>query len=329
VRIQIENGKSPDKSLQQADWGKAPGWIVIGGNKLDRGFTVHNLAVTYMPRNASTNADTLQQRGRFFGYKKSYAELLRGWFSNDSEEMFTDYVVHETLMRSHLKELDESDTDVKIWRRKFILPNSLNPTRAQVIAILTNEWRLGQGFVFTQRRLFDSSVATGYLDSYSLIEDLHKRSSPVPTDTRTMKKNHYVECPAIEILDVLQEWVAHPDERKLLSDLSTTLKNFDQNRELVAHIFFMDNLELRERGVSYDNDPSLPMGDWTIGNLFAGKQHTGAMYIGDTAMKSDTGITIQIHRIHPRGTRPGHEALAITLAGGRDLNYKVLEETGF
>lgn len=329
VRIQIENGKSPDKSLQQSDWGKAPGWIVIGGNKLDRGFTVQNLAVTYMPRNASSNADTLQQRGRFFGYKKAYNELLRGWFSNDSEEMFTDYVLHETLMRSHLKELDDSDTDVKIWRRKFILPNSLNPTRAQVIAILTNEWRLGQGFVFTQRRLFDSSVATGYFDSYSLIEDLHKRSSPVLADTRTTKKNHYVECPAIEILDVLQEWVAHPDERKLLSDLSSTLKNFDKNRELVAHIFFMDNLELRERSVSYDNNASLPRNDWTIGNLFAGKQHVGAMYIGDTAMKSDTGITIQIHRIHPRGTRSGHEALAIALAGGKDLNFKVLEETGF
>lgn len=328
VRIQIENGNSPDKSLQPGDWGKAPGWIVIGGNKLDRGFTVQNLAVTYMPRNASSNADTLQQRGRFFGYKKSYSELLRGWFSNDTEEMFTDYVVHETLMRSHLRELDESDTDVRMWRRKFVLPNALNPTRAQVVAILTNEWHLGQGFVFTQRRLFDSSVSTGYFDSYSLIEELHKNSQPVSSDTRQGKKNYYVECPAIAILSVLKEWVAHPEERKILSDLALTLENFDKNRELIAHIYFMDNLEVRERSVSYDNDPNLPKSDWTIGNLFAGKQHSGAMYIGDTAMKSDTGITVQIHKIHPRDTSPGHVALAVAIAGGRDLDYKVIEEIG-
>jgi hypothetical protein len=91
----------------------------------------------------------------------------------------------------------------------------------------------------------------------------------------------------------------------------------------------MDNLELRERSVSYDNDPDLPMRDWTIGNLFAGKQYTGAMYVGDTAMKSDTGITIQVHRIHPKGTRNEHEALVLAIAGGKDLNYKVLEEAGF
>lgn len=327
VRIQVENGKSADKSLQNSDWGKAPGWIVIGGNKLDRGFTIQNLAVTYMPRNSSANADTLQQRGRFFGYKRQYKALLRGWFSNDTEEMFTDYVVHESLMRSHLKELDENDTDVRIWRRKFILPNNLNPTRNQVIAILTNEWRLGQGFVFTQRKIFDSSVATGYFDSYSLIENLHKMARPVSSDTRTSKKNFYVECPASEILDALQEWVAHPAERRILNDLASTLKNFDSNRELIAHIYFMDNLELRERSVSFDNDSDLPMRDWTIGNLFAGKQNTGAMYVGDTAMKSGTGITIQVHRIHPRGTRDGHEALVLAIAGGSDLDYKVLEET--
>ena len=91
----------------------------------------------------------------------------------------------------------------------------------------------------------------------------------------------------------------------------------------------MDNLETRERGLSFDHDPDLPQNEWKIGNLFAGKQHTGAMYIGDTAMKSATGITIQFHKIHPRGTRNGHETLAIAIARGKDLDYKVLEEAGF
>jgi hypothetical protein len=326
VRIQVENGSSSDKSIQPEDWAKAPGWIVIGGNKLDRGFTVEQLAVTYMPRNASLNADTLQQRGRFFGYKKSYIDLLRGWFSTASEEMFTDYVVHEKLMRSHLRELDESDADVKLWRRKFVLPNNLKPTRDQVVAILTNEWRLGQGFVFSQRRLYDTSVATGFLDSYSLIEGLHRNAKPVPDDQRVDKKNTYTTCSAREILTILQDWVAHPEDRKTLTDLVTTLQHFDENRELLAHVYFMDNLQVRERGSAFDNDPVLNQRDWRVGNLFAGKQHSGAMYPGDTSMKSTSGITVQIHRIHPRELPQGQDALAVALAGGSDLDFKVLEE---
>jgi Z1 domain len=326
VRIQVENGASTNKSIQPEDWGKAPGWVVIGGNKLDRGFTVEQLAVTYMPRTASLNADTLQQRGRFFGYKKSYVDLLRGWFSTASEEMFTDYVVHEKLMRSHLRELDESDADVKLWRRKFVLPNNLRPTRDQVIAILTNEWRLGQGFVFSQRRLYDSSVSIGFLDSYSLIEELHLGAEPVPDDQRRDKRNYYISCSAHHILTVLQDWVAHPEDRKILSELVSTLQHFDDNRELLAHVYFMDNLQVRERGSAWDNDPNLDQRDQRVGNLFAGKQHSGAMYPGDTAMKSTSGITIQIHRVHPRELPQGQDTLAIAVAGGSDLDFKVLEE---
>jgi hypothetical protein len=88
----------------------------------------------------------------------------------------------------------------------------------------------------------------------------------------------------------------------------------------------MDNLQVRERGVAFDNDPQLNQRDWRVGNLFAGKQHSGAMYPGDTSMKSTSGITVQIHRIHPRDLPFGQDALAIALAGGSDLDFKVLEE---
>jgi hypothetical protein len=50
------------------------------------------------------------------------------------------------------------------------------------------------------------------------------------------------------------------------------------------------------------------------------------MYPGDTTMKSTSGITVQIHRIHPRDLPFGQDSLAIALAGGSDLDFKVLEE---
>ena len=49
--------------------------IIIGGDLLDRGFVVKR--ATYVPRKISANTDTLQQRGRFYGYRKIINQLLR------------------------------------------------------------------------------------------------------------------------------------------------------------------------------------------------------------------------------------------------------------
>ena len=53
--------------------------IYIGGNMLGRGITIKGLAVTFITREAKndTNADTLEQRARWFGYKRSYLDVCR------------------------------------------------------------------------------------------------------------------------------------------------------------------------------------------------------------------------------------------------------------
>jgi hypothetical protein len=60
------------------DWGQQYGWILVGGQAMDRGYTVEGLTVTYMPRGIGTgNADTIQQRARFLGYKQRYLGYCR------------------------------------------------------------------------------------------------------------------------------------------------------------------------------------------------------------------------------------------------------------
>ena len=67
---------------QEIEWKTAPSWILIGGNKLDRGFTVEGLAITFMPRRIGAGqVDSVQQRARFFGYKRRYADLCRAWLN--------------------------------------------------------------------------------------------------------------------------------------------------------------------------------------------------------------------------------------------------------
>jgi hypothetical protein len=59
------------------DFSAGPVWkIVIGGNKLSRGYTVEGLTVSYYRRRSNT-ADTLMQMGRWFGFRPGYRDLVR------------------------------------------------------------------------------------------------------------------------------------------------------------------------------------------------------------------------------------------------------------
>jgi hypothetical protein len=55
--------------VKKINWLEGPIHILVGGNKLDRGFTVEGLTVTYMNRPTSDQIDTLEQRARAFGYR--------------------------------------------------------------------------------------------------------------------------------------------------------------------------------------------------------------------------------------------------------------------
>lgn len=74
--IIVVNG---DKDIEtgEADFDKRSIWkILIGGQKLARGFTVEGLTVTYY-RRRTNNASTLMQMGRWFGFRKGYQDLVR------------------------------------------------------------------------------------------------------------------------------------------------------------------------------------------------------------------------------------------------------------
>ncbi|MYT71532.1 MULTISPECIES: Z1 domain-containing protein [unclassified Streptomyces] len=74
--IIVVNG---DKDIEtgEADFDKRSIWkILIGGQKLARGFTVEGLTVTYY-RRRTNNASTLMQMGRWFGFRGGYRDLVR------------------------------------------------------------------------------------------------------------------------------------------------------------------------------------------------------------------------------------------------------------
>ena len=65
----------------------APAFIVIGGATLSRGLTIEGLISTFFLRSVS-QADTLMQMGRWFGYRRGYELLPRLWITSKTNDQF-------------------------------------------------------------------------------------------------------------------------------------------------------------------------------------------------------------------------------------------------
>ncbi|WP_431635628.1 Z1 domain-containing protein [Dyella sp. KULCS107] len=130
--VEVNGTKDAEKKV---NWKATRYWILVGGAKLDRGYTVEGLCTTYMPRPLGTSpaADTLQQRARFFGYKAPYLGLCRVFVQSSVKDAFTDYIEHEEFVRAALAK--NRGQPLSRWRRDFILTDSLRPTRANVIGL--------------------------------------------------------------------------------------------------------------------------------------------------------------------------------------------------
>ncbi|PTU67142.1 hypothetical protein DB032_20530 [Chromobacterium sp. Panama] len=172
--VMVREVNSTGKGADPIRWGDNEYWILVGGQKLDRGYTVKGLTVTYMPRPLGVgNADNLQQRARFYGYKRGYLGFCRVYVRDDVKRAFEAYVEHENFIRT---ELDSTrGQPLKDWHRKFMLANGLQPTRRNIMGIqldevVMSEWLhpkaayANKDAVTANRRCFTAFVS--YLRAY-------------------------------------------------------------------------------------------------------------------------------------------------------------------
>jgi vacuolar-type H+-ATPase subunit F/Vma7 len=73
--IEIKAVNTQEKDILNYD-GADKKYIVIGGNKLSRGFTLEGLSINYFVRNTNY-ADALLQMGRWFGYRPGYIDCCK------------------------------------------------------------------------------------------------------------------------------------------------------------------------------------------------------------------------------------------------------------
>lgn len=295
LEVNAREGRTPS-----VDWRGAFGWILVGGQAMDRGFTVEGLTVTYMPRGIGVgNADTVQQRARFFGYKRDYVDYCRVYLEEGTIVAYQAYVEHEEDIRTQLLQFQDSRRPLNEWKRAFVLDPKLRPCRKQVVAFdymrggFSDAW-FRPRIVLASDSVLEANrrVAEAFTHGIEFVDDFgHVRRTPA--------QQHHVskDVPlraAIERLLVPTRITGTADSQRYTGLLLQLAKALEDSPEEICTVYVMSPATGRSRGIDENGE---------ITNLFQGEapvdppELRGTVYPGDSAIRAENHVTVQIHRL--------------------------------
>lgn len=303
----------------EIEWDDHKMHILVGAEMLNRGFTIEKLATTYMPRytTGASNADTIQQRCRFFGYKMDYIKSCRVFLPESSIENYRDYISHEEELRSMLASCDT----LAAAERKVLLSPRLRPTRSNVLPIWVVNTRLNGMHplqAFTSKETIDNNtrIVTKFLEK-------HKGDFNINYVYNTKDRTHRgFRLDIDEAIELLSDFSFNNwSDARRKADTIRYLRylSSQENNNPLRYIYFIQMAysgPIRDR--SYDAE-TCRLAENTV--LFAGPSSAvdSTNYPGDSKIVEKDSITIQLHHIHLKGTPIdfGSSADAYTLA----INY--------
>ena len=289
--INAATGRTP-----QVNWQNTYSHILVGGQAMDRGFTVEGLTVTYMPRSAGVgNADTIQQRARFFGYKRSYLGFCRVYLEIQVRNAYLLYVEHEEDVRNRMLEHRVSEQPLTDWKRAFFLTTALRPTRRNVLQLdymqgtISDDWYSpnaphdSEDAVQNNREVVQTFLASTTLnddegDNRRTADQIHKLAERVPL------RIAYQEL----LTNLRTTW---PSDSQRFTGLLLQLGAYlEANPNAVCSIYQMSGGRVRRRSVDSSGE---------IKNLFQGANYDGSemTYPGDRNIRAASGLSIQIHTL--------------------------------
>ena len=280
---------------RQIHWGRNYSWILIGGQVLDRGFTVEGLTVTYMPRGPGVgNADTIQQRARFLGYKRRYLGYCRVFLETGVAELYRRYVSHEEDVRRRLVQHIATGRPLSTFRRLFLLDREFRPTRQSVIDIDYTRPRFRGGWCVPNRP-HEADVDANQTVVQTFVERFaHLFASDEGHANRLEHHRHRV-ARALSLDIVYSE---------LLTSLQT--KDIEDSQRWTAALMLIDRYltTVPEAGcVVYQMRPGQrtwrQVRDGRIVYLFQGAYPKRDVYPGDQGLR-DAPVTIQLHVVSLR-----------------------------
>ncbi|MEZ6012773.1 MAG: Z1 domain-containing protein [Hyphomonas sp.] len=240
------------------------------------------------------NADTLQQRARFFGYKRRYLGICRVFLEQGILNAFESYVEHEEFMRAELKLIQTGQQDLKTWRRRLVLDPALHPCRRNVISDGYTRMRRGGGWT-QQRGALMSKDARDHNAAVlkELIKSLGWEKDTTYISNQPAQQHEVAEdVPLTKLVDALVQYrFEDPRDTASFTGLLVTFgEAIRQNPNATASVYRMRPKATAKRTI----DPA----DGTIENFQQGRtelQGGGVAYPGDGHFKAQNAVTLHIN----------------------------------
>lgn len=298
LRTQVKLVNSTPEGKQPIDWKSNYPIILVGGTTMDRGFTVEGLTVTYMPRGMGVgNADTIQQRARFFGYKKAYLGYCRVFLEVAVHQAYRHYVRHEDNVHEQLQRLIGSGKRLDEWKRAFYISRDLKPTRSNVLSLdymqgnYRNRW-------FTPTAPHDLDAAT--TANRRVIEDFTKPLAfqAAANDVRRSDSQKHLVAYNVPLLSAYEEFLTllritrMKDSQKFTGLLLQIWAYLEDHKEETCTIYKMSGGELRRRSINNEIDNEIP-------ELLQGDP------ANDDRFRASQGMTIQLHNLRVLAPKQG------------------------
>lgn len=294
-QVNTSRGRTP-----QIDWRNTYSHILVGGQAMDRGFTVEGLTVTYMPRGVGVgNADTIQQRARFLGYKRGYLGFCRVFLEPDVADALRHYVEHEEDVRRRLLEYAANERPLSDLRRIFLLTRDLRPTRDSIIDIGYNRVCFDEGWFYPKapHESPEAGAANRHIIESSL-SGIRMALAPGHQDRSPYQRHLMAEN--VRLSSVYEGFLTNlsfsnmDDSQNFVGALEVIRSYLEGSPNATCFIYLMSPEQQRDR--TLDEDGKIP-------NLFQGAypvnppERRGEIYPGDMHIRSASDITIQIHML--------------------------------
>lgn len=301
-RVMIESKTwllNSTNSIKSVNWNVTPIHILVGGNKLDRGFTVEGLTVTYMNRPPSDQVDTLEQRARAFGYRGELLPYCQFFATPRTLKLLREIVFTEYDLRAKLQDWLDSGGSVNSWANQIglMLPAGMKPSRLNVLETLSR-FNSAKSKWHSLRRVDTSDEAI--IHNREIIAQIGLIDAPSVEFGRL--KHKMTQLPLKRVIDeILIPWKISsysPEWRH------TEILDYLQRQEDLSMMIQVLLMELSE------NEPRIRDWDSELGfiNLFQGEDVISIpgkpFYQGDRKVPfgsdDDTGIALQIHHVKPK-----------------------------
>lgn len=300
IEVNSRRGSTP-----KINWQDAYSRILVGGQSMDRGFTVEGLTVSYMPRNLGIgNVDTVLQRARFLGYKRGYLGFCRVYLPQVSIDAFDAIIEHEEDVRQRLEEFDVNNKHLNNWDREAVLDQMLGLTRSNVLYDVIDRDRFGNDWFSIDAPHDTESYILRNRDE--LFQFLNPRRDRLAVSeghpNRTPDQHHLVaRIPLRECLEHLLNKLkfTRDSDSATYSSLRGIIKRYLEdypNEECLLFLMSarsLDDWTIRSRRLDRK-------GHDEINELFQGKnpKRGPVIYPGDREIKDENLITVQVHRLN-------------------------------